>query len=86
MVESLVQDLAIWMSAFREREQEFIVFMDNPKTKFEELEATMGSLHPLVSRIAEYFNFPGQKRKPQYCNVHEIQFRNLKWEQLAQWI
>ena len=46
------------MFAFREREQEFIVFMDNPKTKFEELEATMGYLNPLVSRIVEYLQLP----------------------------
>ena len=50
------------MSAFRVREQEFIVFMDNPKTKFEELEAIMGSLHPLVSRIAKYVQLPQGER------------------------
>ena len=50
------------MSAFRVREQEFIVFMDNPNTKFEELEATMGSLHPLVSIITEYIQLPEGKR------------------------
>ena len=50
------------MFAFSEREQDFIVFMDNPKTKFEELEATMGSLHQLVSRITEYIQLPQGKR------------------------
>ena len=50
------------MLAFKERKQDFIVFMDNPKIKFEELEATMGSLHPLVSRIAEYLQLPQGER------------------------
>ena len=36
--------------------------MDNPKKKFEELEATMGSLHPLVSIIIEYLQLPHGKR------------------------
>ena len=42
--ETLVWDLAILISTFIEREKEFIVFMDITKKKFEELEATMGSL------------------------------------------
>ena len=32
--------------------------MENPKTKFEELEATMGSLNPLVSIISKYLQLP----------------------------
>ena len=43
-METLVWDLAILISTFIEREKEFIVFMDITKKKFEELEATMGSL------------------------------------------